>query len=353
MSVGVWDWNVQTNELYWSDKFKEIIGINKDFKAQYEDFSNRLHPEDKEPAEKMLESHLKNLTPYDIEYRLKHNDGHYIWVHAYGQAQFDENGKPIRMAGSANDISEHKKLEKERETLISKLTESNSELERFAYICSHDLQEPLRMISNFSERLEKHLGTALDDKALHYLKYVTDGAIQARQLISDVLNYARVDHESEMLKNIDSNKILTDVLRDLNTRIEETKTKITYDDLPSVHMQPTHLRQILQNLISNAIKFCTQSPHIHIGTYQYGRMWCFYVRDNGIGIATEDMDKIFSIFQRLHSREHYPGTGIGLALCKKVTQKYGGRIFVESEVGKGSTFSCTLPPSTEQQTQAA
>lgn len=246
--------------------------------------------------------------------------------------------------GTVRDISERKKLEIERETFIEKLTQSNSELERFAYICSHDLQEPLRMISNFSQRLEKHLGAALDEKGRHYMQYVTDGATQARQLISDVLNYARIDHEPEHLDNIESEKILAGVLRDLNERIEETNALITHDALPEVYMQPVHLRQLLQNLIGNALKFCTETPHIHIGVEQEGLMWRFYVRDNGIGIPQEHMHKIFSIFQRLHSRDRYPGTGIGLALCKKVVQKYSGRIWVESEPGKGSVFYFTLPP---------
>lgn len=242
---------------------------------------------------------------------------------------------------------------KEQELLISKLMESNSDLERFAYACSHDLQEPLRMISNFSERLERHLNDVLDDKARHYLKYVTDGAGQARQLISDVLNYARVDHQAEQLTNIESEKTLSGVLRDLSARIEETGASVTHDPLPEVCMQSTHLRQLLQNLIGNALKFCAGKPQVHIGAEQEGMMWRFYVRDNGIGIPVEHRQKIFIVFQRLHNRERYPGTGIGLALCKKLVQKYGGKIWLESEEGKGTTFYFTLPPAAKQTTKAA
>lgn len=354
MSVGLWDWNINTDELYWSQKFKDIVGIgDENFKPYYKDFSDRLHPDDKEQVSKALTSHFENRTPFNVEYRLKCNDGTYVWIHACGQAKWNEDGKPIRMVGSVNNISERKKLEIERETLIEKLTESNSELERFAYVCSHDLQEPLRMIYNFSERLEKHLGAALDDKGHHYMKYITDGASQARQLISDVLNYARADHETECLANVSSEKTLSGVLRDLNARIEETKAHITYDSLPEVFVQSTHLRQLLQNFIGNALKFCSEEPHIYVGAQQDGMMWRFYVRDNGIGIAPDNMEKIFLIFQRLHNRERYPGTGIGLALCKKLVLKYGGRIWVESELGKGSTFYFTLPPAENQQSEAA
>lgn len=254
--------------------------------------------------------------------------------------------------GTVRDITLRKKMETERETFIEKLIQSNSELERFAYVCSHDLQEPLRMIASFTQLLQKHLGTTLDDKSQHYMKYIMDGASQARQLINDVLNYARVDHETELLADVECELVLSSVLRDLSTRIEETKARITHDKLPAVYMQATHLRQLLQNLIGNALKFSTIAPHIHIGAERDGAMWRFYVRDNGIGIPKEHMHKIFAIFQRLHSRERYPGTGIGLALCKKVVQKYEGRIWVESEPGKGSCFYFTLPLITSDQKAA-
>lgn len=354
MSVGLWDWNVETDELYWSQQFKDILGIeDKDFCGHYRDFFDRLHPDYKAATMDALTRHFEQHVPFNVEYQMRHNNGEYVWIHACGQAKWDASGKPVRMVGSVNNISARKKLEIERKTFIEKLTESNSELERFAYICSHDLQEPLRMISNFSERLEKHLEDVLDDKGRHYLKYVTDGAVQARQLISDVLNYARVDHETERLSNIDSEKILSGVLRDLNSSIEEKGAKITHDALPEVYMQSVHLRQLLQNMLSNALKFCSKEPHIHVGVERDGAMWRFCVRDNGIGIAPENMQKIFSIFQRLHSRERYPGTGIGLALCKKLVQKYNGRIWVESKPDIGSSFYFTLPPAEECQSEAA
>jgi len=252
-----------------------------------------------------------------------------------------EDGK--HFSGTLRDITVRKKAENEMEMLVQKLTESNTELERFAYICSHDLQEPLRMISNFSQRLESHLAGALDDKARHYMKYVTDGAAHARQLIGDILNYARLDNDAELLADVDGQRVLDDVLQDLSVRIQETGAHISQDLLPVVHIQPTHLRQLLQNLIANALKFCAEKPRIHIGVTRESDCWRFCVRDNGIGIAPEHQGKLFAIFQRLHNRDQYPGTGIGLAVCKKVTQKYSGKIWVESVPGEGSTFFFTLP----------
>lgn len=250
-------------------------------------------------------------------------------------------------------VKELEAARQEQDKLITKLLESNSELERFAYICSHDLQEPLRMIHCFTQRLQKHLNGQLDEKGQHYMKYITDGAEHARRLINDVLNYARADNHSELLTDVPSDTILISVLNDLRSRIEETGACITHDPLPMLHIQPIHLRQILQNLISNALKFCADTPQIHISATQEGAFWRFHVKDNGIGIATEHVHKIFSIFQRLHSNDLYPGTGIGLALCKKITCRYGGNIWVESTPGKGSSFFFTLPATTAAASEAA
>ena len=349
LSVGIWDKNIRTNRLYCSERFKEILELSDEDIPEMENigiyklWEARLHPDDRDWVLETRQAHIEHKGPYDVQYRLRRKDGSYMWIQAKGQAVWDENDIAVRMVGSIEDITWRKEAEVERERMINKLTESNSELERFAYICSHDLQEPLRMISSFTQRLEQHLGVLLDDRGRHYMHYVTEGAQQARKLISDVLNYARVDHEPELLSNIDSNQVLVSVLQDLSARIEETGAVVTYDPLPEVHMQPTHLRQLLQNIIGNALKFCTQEPKIHVYATRDGTYWCFSVRDNGIGIAAAHLDKIFWIFQRLHSRDRYPGTGIGLALCKKLTQKYGGKIWLESMPGVGSTFFFTLP----------
>jgi PAS domain S-box-containing protein len=354
MSMGLWDWNVATGELYWSKKLKEIVGVSeRNFTPRHEEFTGRLHPDDKIAVLDAVAAHCERRLPFNVEYRIRCDDGNYVWVNACGQAKWDGAGKAVRMVGSVNTIGERKKLEMEREKLIEKLTQSNADLERFAYVCSHDLQEPLRMIASFAQRLEKHLGDVLDEKGRHYMKYVTDGAVQARSMINDVLEYARVEQAADLLANVEGEAILAGVMRDLSTRIEETGARVTHDPLPAVYLQSTHLRQLLQNLIGNALKFCSQAPHVHVGVQQEGAFWRFCVRDNGIGIAPEHMPKLFSLFQRLHSRERYPGTGIGLALCKKIVQKYGGKIWVESQPGKGSSFFFTLPQAAMQQSEAA
>ena len=243
-------------------------------------------------------------------------------------------------------IAELEAVKAQQEELIARLMESNSELERFAYVCSHDLQEPLRAINNYTQRLEIHLSKTLDEQGRHYMLYIRDGASHARKLIRDVLEYARLDQDAKTIESVSGEDILWNVLRDLGDRVTETGARIAHEEMPWLRVEPTHFRQLMQNLISNALKFNDDVPEINISVARDGDFWRFSVRDNGLGIAPEYHEKIFTIFQRLNRRDDYPGSGIGLALCKKLVQKYGGRIWVNSEPGKGSTFHFTLPVTT-------
>ncbi len=243
----------------------------------------------------------------------------------------------------ARHIAELESIKQHQEELIARLMESNSELERFAYVCSHDLQEPIRAINNYTQRLEIHLGKVLDDQGRHYMLYIKDGASHARKLIRDVLDFARLDQDSKSAESVSGEDILWNVLRDLGDRVNETAARVTHDQMPWLKVEPTHFRQLMQNLISNALKFNEDTPQIHIAVVRDGNFWQFSIRDNGIGIAPVYQEKIFTIFQRLNRRDDYPGSGIGLALCRKLVQKYGGNIWVTSDEGKGSTFYFTLP----------
>lgn len=259
-------------------------------------------------------------------------------------AFLNEKGEKY-LVGVIRDITDIRNAEAEREKLIAELTESNTELERFAYICSHDLQEPLRMISSFTQGLAKHLGNNLDAKAKHYMGYIEGSSYRARDLINDVLAYARIGHDAGPLVFVDAQEVLAGVLDDLAEHRKEVGAVITHDAMPRLQVRRTHISQLFQNLISNALKFSLpgSTPKVHVGAERSGEFWKFSVADNGIGIAPVYMHKLFTIFQRLHSREEYPGTGIGLAVCKKIIQQYGGEIWAESAKGKGSTFYFTLP----------
>jgi len=222
---------------------------------------------------------------------------------------------------------------------------SNEELKTFAYVASHDLQEPLRMISSYVTLLERRYKGKLDADADEFIAYAVDGAKRMQSLINDLLEYSRVGRSHREFSVTSTRDVLGSVLKNLSTIIKEKEADITYDALPDVEADSLQLRQLFQNLISNALKFSRDGliPRVEIEAKRHGPHWIFSVTDNGIGIETEYKTKIFEIFQRLHGNKKYSGTGIGLAICKKIVERHGGRIWVSSVPGKGSTFYFSLP----------
>jgi PAS domain S-box-containing protein len=257
---------------------------------------------------------------------------------------FDAEGTIYAVCGMSTDISDRKQAEVALQTQKQDLARSNDELQQFAYVASHDLQEPLRMITSYLELLERRYKGQLDAKADKFIAYAVDGATRMQTLINDLLSYSRVGTQGQPFKSVDCEKIIRDVLSNLKLRIAQSNAIITHDSLPQVNAEPSQLTQLFQNLISNAIKFKREDPpKIHVGVKYTDGKWLFSVRDNGMGIDTQYLDQIFIIFQRLHSRTEYPGTGIGLAVCKKIVERHEGTLWVESQLGQGSTFSFTLP----------
>ncbi len=242
------------------------------------------------------------------------------------------------------DISERKQAEAKLSQAVEELTRSNEELEKFAYVASHDLQEPLRMVSSFVQLLEKRYKGKLDQDADDFINFAVDGANRMQTLITDLLAYSRVGRRGKEFKQTSCEAVLDRALSNLQAVVEQSGAVVTRDPLPEVMGDSSQLTQLFQNLIGNAVKFCKdRTPSIHISAEQKKKEWVFSIRDNGIGIAPEYFDRIFSIFQRLHGRQEYQGTGIGLAICRKVVERHGGRIWVESEPGSGSTFYFTIP----------
>jgi PAS domain S-box-containing protein len=231
----------------------------------------------------------------------------------------------------------------ELEHKTKELTRSNEELQQFAYVASHDLQEPLRMISSYTQLLERRYGDRLDGDARDFMAYIVDGAARMKQLIEDLLAYSRVGTRGKEFQNVDAGASLDRALANLRASIESSGAKITRDALPEVLADGAQLSQVFQNLIGNAIKFRGEEPpRIHVGAQARDTVWVFSVKDNGIGLDTQYADRIFMMFQRLHNKAEYPGTGIGLAIVKKIVERHGGRIWVESEPGKGASFGFTI-----------
>jgi light-regulated signal transduction histidine kinase (bacteriophytochrome) len=234
-------------------------------------------------------------------------------------------------------------MENEVKQTMEKLKQSNQELEQFAYVASHDLQEPLRMVASYVQLLERRYKGKLDADADEFIGYAVDGANRMRGLIDDLLTYSRVSRLGKPFAPVDVESTLDIVLLNLQESIAENGAVVTHDTLPTVVADGGQLVQLFQNLIGNAIKFHgEESPHVHISARVEETEYLFSVKDNGIGIAPEYHDRLFKIFQRLHTREEYPGSGIGLAVCKRIVERHGGRIWIESKVGKGSTIYFTL-----------
>ena len=346
-NAGTWEWNVVTGELVINEQWADIIGYTREElePTTVQTWERLIHPKDLIPAIELLDKHFAgDRDAYDIEARMQHKNGHWIWVHIRGKvAEWLEDGRPLRMAGTHMDITQRKQHEVDLLAANEELTKSNVELEQFAYVASHDLQEPLRMVSSFTQLLQRNYGGELDDKAREYMHFAVDGAQRMQHLIKDLLSYSRLGRGSIESTEVDMEQVMSRVMQSLQLPISDADAKITSGALPVVRGDPSQLQQLLQNLIANAIKYRSDKPvEIAIGQELRTREQVFFVRDNGIGIDPRDVDRIFEIFQRLHGRSDYAGTGIGLSICKRIVERHGGRIWVESKIGEGSAFLFTL-----------
>ncbi len=279
----------------------------------------------------------------EIKNRAK--DGSIYWVDTTIVPFLNEQGKPRQYVAIRSDITQRKLAQEVLIKQSEELTRSNKDLEQFAYIASHDLQEPLRAVAGCLQILQRRYQNQLDAGADELIDLAVDGAHRLQVLIDGLLTFSRVGTRGKRLQSVDCEQAVGDALKNLSVAIEESSAAVTYDKLPKVMGDLTQLTLLFQNLIGNAIKFRQkeQPPQIHIGAEENGRLWILSVRDNGIGIAPQYYERIFEIFQRLHTRQEYPGTGIGLAICRKIVERHGGKIWVESAAQKGSKFLFHLP----------
>ena len=290
--------------------------------------------------------------PWEREFTVHNRRGEVKAILSRGAPVHGPDGKITSWAGLNLDITERHWIEAERKRHSAELARSNAELEQFAYVASHDLQEPLRTIRNYLGLLEKRYQAKLDDDGREFIHFAVDGAARLQRLINDLLQFSRVGSRTMEVTDVATVEAVKRAVQDLRQKIDDSGARVTWDELPTVRADETELVRLFQNLIDNGIKYRGHAPpHVHISAVVDHDVCTFSVRDNGVGIDPRFADRIFLIFQRLHSSQEYPGTGIGLALAKRIVERHGGKIWVESQRGQGATFLFTVPVCTSDTTE--
>lgn len=351
----IWDYDIENDNLYWGDGFLTLFGYDpKKIKTNFEFLLSLIHPDDRKRIYRLIQKYFDptcTKTKWLEEYRFLKSDGTFTRVQDKALFIRDEKGNITRVVGAMQDISKQKEYEESLKYLNEKLEKnvqelafSNNELQQFAYVVSHDLQEPLRMISSFMSRLESRYKHLLDEKALEYISFATNGAKQMQRIILDLLELSRVGRVREGKEELKLDDILNQVQQYLRKPIREKNAKISYQGISMINSFKTPLVQIFQNLLGNSIKYSKQTitPEIAISSRELETHYEFMVKDNGIGIDPEYFNKIFVVFQRLHSPREIDGTGIGLAIVKKAVEFLEGEIQVKSDLGEGSEFTFTI-----------
>ncbi|MFL5351401.1 ATP-binding protein [Archangium sp.] len=377
--MGAWEWDIPAQRVTWAPTLERIHGIPEgSFGGSFQDYQSDMHPEDREHVISSIQRVVAERQPeHHVQYRIIRPDEQVRWLEAHGHLTLDEQGQPSRLTGVCTDITERLALEEDARRLVreqaaraeaerarqhttelleslrqaqaelaqraQELARSNADLEQFAYVASHDLQEPLRMVASYVQLLSRRYKGKLDADADEFIRYAVDGATRMQALINDLLAYSRVGTRGKELVPMPLEKSLERALSHLRLAIEESGAQVKVEPLPWVKGDEPQLAQLLQNLVGNALKFRGERPPlIRVSATREDDTVTVAVEDNGIGIEPQYYERIFAIFQRLHGKEEYPGTGIGLSICKKIVERHGGRIWVESTPGQGSTFRFTL-----------
>jgi PAS domain S-box-containing protein len=340
----IWEVDVKGVYSYISPQVRSILGYEPEeligktpFDVMPEDEAARVREffgKVMGAAEPFSNLENKNLT----------KDGRLIVLESGAVPFYDESGAIRGYRGIDRDITERKKAEEELDKVLDELTRSNAELQQFAFVASHDLQEPLRAVTSYLRLLERRLTGRLEPEAEGFVESAVDGAARMEHMIKDLLEFSRVNTAGGAFERVDMNAVLDAALENLSTAINESGAVFERGQMPVVYADPAQFIRLLQNLIGNAIKFRKPGakPVIEVGARESAEGWVFSVKDNGVGIAPGDVDKVFIIFQRVHGKK-YPGTGLGLAICKRIVERHGGRIWVESAEGRGSSFHFTVP----------
>jgi PAS domain S-box-containing protein len=310
------------------------------------------HPYDLDAEQPLLDRLLSGEIPnYQLEKRFLRGDGKTVWVMYNASTVHDSSGRLLYGIAQVQDITRRKETEDrlarvaaELERRATELERSNADLQEFAYVASHDLSEPLRMVSSYTQLLARRYGDQLDSDAHEFIGFAVDGVNRMQRLIDDLLAYSRAGTQEYRIGPVDCEDLVRDTLAGMQTTISEAGATVIVEDLPTVRGDEGQLRQLFQNLIGNGIKFrADDPPQVRVSAEREGSAWRFGVEDNGIGIDPRHAERIFSVFKRLHTREKYPGSGVGLSICKRIVERHQGRIWVEQSVLGGSRFCFTIP----------
>jgi signal transduction histidine kinase len=341
----VWDWDVRNDIIYWAGRSAEVLGFesNDALPRTTESFFDAIiHPEDRKMFKDAVLDYFKNHDSFSYEVRTLNRHQDTRWFLARGQAQWDDGNLAMRMSGSFTDIDRLK-------TITENIKKKNEELDQFATIAAHDLQEPLRSISGFLEILKLEQGGKLDDEAIKYIDLSVQGCENLSELIKNILDYSRVGIESLVFKPDNLDKTVKSLVRNMRIPITEAEATVTIENLPEISCDINLVKQVFYNLIENALKYRNEkAPEVTVSSEEHEEEWLFSVKDNGIGIDPKHLSNIFDMFRRLHKKQDYSGTGVGLAFCKKIVELHNGRIWAASEPGTGTTFFFTIPKKIRQ-----
>jgi PAS domain S-box-containing protein len=329
-----WEWDLETDQVTQSANAEELYGVR--CRTGQEVFA-MVHPEDRAAVEKIVRDAIRNKTSYSAKFRLAHSDGRIQWIEDRGHLTFGPSGEVVRVGGISLDVTEQRLYEEA-------LKRSNEELEQFAHVISHELKSPLRTMFGFADILSSQFSGKLGPDADEFLRFIRESAIQMSRLVDGLLAYSRVTRQSPHFRAVDTQELLPRVLELLNFEISESGAVVEFHSLPVVMGDRLQLTQLFQNLITNAIKFRGESPpRITVSARPEGRQWSFAIADNGVGLDPRYAERVFHLFERGPESESLPGSGLGLAVCRRVVQGHGGRIWLESRPGRGSTVHFTLP----------
>jgi PAS domain S-box-containing protein len=339
-AIGIWDWDIVNNTTDWDDEMFRMYDVKRgEYPSITAAWEAVLHPDDLERVKHELDTALKGGKEYDTEFRITCKDKSVRYIKGNALVLYDHSGNPVRMIGTNGDITERKNAEEE-------ILQLNKNLEQFANITAHDLQEPIRMVSGFLGLLDKKYASIIDAQGKSYIDRAKDGADRMSILIRDLLEFSRSANKAAKKEPVDLRYVLELVHKDMGIVMEDTSANFFVPNtLPVVEGTQSALYRLFLNLVSNGIKFRKKDtiPEVSISILDSADSWEFIVQDNGIGVPEKDQPKLFQAFHRLHRKEDYPGTGLGLVTCKKIVETHGGRIWMTSEYGKGTGFHFTLP----------